>query len=240
MLNFVREANEGLKDQPSFALWMSAQGRNTFGAVIGDHVFHSYSPYFHSEFFNQKNSDFFAIPMTQEECTEENLASLSKIGLWALAVTSPLKNTPVVQSSGPMNTLLKGKDHSWQRWNTDRESILELLKKDNEWIIWGSGAVGEQFFAEAQNAKLYSVTKNQIVKEKGSFTGDTHKLPALIWAAGDEAAFPPSEVKVSKVFDLSYTERSRARIWAQEQKIAYESGLEFFVTQARKQQEHWR
>ncbi len=245
-INFVREASEGPKDQPTLSQFTEHVEGESFAAVLGDPILHSYSPLFHKNFFSEKKMPFLAIPLSSGDLTAKTFEFLELLGASAYAVTSPLKENAVLKrlsdseiKSEVFNTLFKKSDGRWYRDNTDEVSILRALKARalQSWRIWGSGAVAKQFYDHAVNAELYSARTGELKLQKGEvFENDFN----LLWAASDEATQPPSAWNPQKVFDLSYLLRSHANLYAIEKKLDYENGLEFFKTQALAQQELWR
>lgn len=240
-LNFVREANEGVRDQPTLSQWLSVEDFKNFAAVVGNPVMHSISPVFHHDFFKKKKANYFAIPLSKEECTKEKIDFLISLGAVAFAITSPLKEAlswfdftePEDESSNVQTNFVFKKGLQFVRANTDRYSIPELIQKESSWIIWGSGSVGRQLYQSAQNAVLFSARESKKLNKKGELDLST---AALLWAAGDEASLPDDSMKTAKVYDLSYSHRSRGRLWAQKNGSEYFAGLKFFVTQAQNQQ----
>lgn len=252
-LNFLREGREGIADQPTLHQWNETDAFDDFAAILGDPVFHSYSPTFHHEFFKKKKMNFFAIPISKDELNNEVFSFLENIGAKAFAVTSPLKKHEVLLKNSITfdmnarevhNTLFKTsissesssssqKDNLWKRANTDRLALEKMLS-NHSWIIWGSGAVAEQAFEMLENVQLFSASQNVCLKKKGQ----SSERPFLLWAAGDEAPLPPF-TNIQKVLDLSYSLKSNARLYGFHQKIPYLSGLEFFEIQARLQQSYW-
>ncbi len=244
-LNFLREGREGLADQPTLHQWNETSSFENFAAILGDPVVHSYSPIFHAEFFKEKKMNFYAIPLSRDELNNEVFSFLENIGAKAFAVTSPLKKHEVLlKNSTPLdanasevhNTLFKSEVDSvaiWKRANTDSAALKKMLS-NHSWIIWGSGAVADQAFEMLENVQLYSASQNLCLKKKGTLSS----RPYLLWAAGDEAPIP-SFKDIQKVFDLSYSSKSMARLYGFHQKIPYLSGLEFFEDQARLQQALW-
>ncbi len=244
-INFVREATEGPKDQPTISQYRNYKKAAAFAAILGKPVFHSYSPYFHCEFFEKKKRSFLAIPVSATELIDKVFTFLETLGASAYAVTSPLKEHPVLFAHSTSdeksadyvcNTLVKGT--TWKRYNTDTKAIFELYASSKQnWRIWGSGAVAKQCFEILENAELYSSRSGEKVAVKGQFTGASFNL---LWAAGDEAPMPPRLWKPNKVYDLSYAQRSFAILYANVCNVDYENGLEFFKVQALAQQEHWK
>ena len=237
-VNFIREASEGLKDQPTVSQYFSHVTGKTFAAVLGNPIMHSYSPYFHQQFFKEKKMPFLAIPMA--EVGKATLNFFDSLGAVAFAVTSPLKSHEVflewsevgeTSAVHAFNTLVK--KEKWYRYNTDN---LAMDRSSLPWKIWGSGAVAKQFFKLHENVELYSARTGKLIESKGSVGSNFQ----LLWAAGDEASPPPEEWKPLKVVDLSYSERSAANLYACKLKLDYENGIEFFKTQALAQQELWK
>ncbi|MEZ4815370.1 MAG: shikimate kinase [Bdellovibrionota bacterium] len=247
-VNFIREATEGPRDQPTVNEYASHIVGKNFAAVLGSPVFHSYSPAIHADFFKSKKMPFLKIPIEREEMSKEVLLFLEELGARAFAVTSPLKECAALISNSDFsdasaervaNTYVKCKETSlqWKRMNTDLVAIRELFSESTQsWRIWGAGAVAKQIFDIIPNAELYSSRTGALVSQKGL----THAAAfSLLWAAGDEAEFPPQLWKPNKVYDLSYTLRSRAILYAKQNNLDYENGIEFFKIQARSQQEFW-
>jgi len=244
-INFIREATEGPKDQPTVAQYLKHKVGTRFAAILGQPVFHSFSPSFHRGFFEKKEMPFLSIPMNKEELTDSAFKFLESLGAVAYAVTSPLKEHPVLltqsqsasdTSNDVCNTLVK--NTSWKRYNTDLNSIQKCYGTSlQSWRIWGSGAVAKQCFESLANAEMYSSRSSEKVAEKGVVMGASFNL---LWAAGDEAAMPPDLWKPNKIYDLSYTQRSHAILYANATEVDYESGLEFFKIQGLAQQELWK
>jgi shikimate kinase len=253
-LNFLREGREGLADQPTLHQWNKAGAFESFAAILGDPVVHSYSPVFHADFFKKKKMNFFAIPLSKEELNDDVFFFLESLGACAYAVTSPLKKHDVLlKNSSPLdlnadkvlNTLFKNNVDSvsiWKRANTDLTALKKMLtiqsselsNNQSSWVIWGSGAIAEQAFDLLENVELSSASRGNLIKKKGTSSLSMN----LLWAAGDEAPLP-SFKNIQKVFDLSYTFKSQARLYCFYQKIPYLSGKEFFEYQGQLQQIHW-
>lgn len=265
-LNFLREGREGLADQPTIHQWNETGAFNNFAAILGNPVIHSYSPTFHHEFFKRKNMNFFAIPLSKEELSNEVFSFLENIGAKAFAVTSPLKKHEVLlKNSNPLdeissevhNTLFKAsisseslssfrKNHSWKRANTDKSALEKMLTDhsqsasmdlSNEQFSWVIWGSGA--VAEQAFQLLENVelySASQGIVLKRK--GQSSEHPFLLWAAGDEAPLPPFK-SIQKVLDLSYSPKSNARLYCFHQKIPYLSGLEFFEIQGLCQQVHW-
>lgn len=243
-LNFVREATEGPRDQPTIAQYQKHIAGTSFAAILGEPVFHSYSPLFHHDFFEKKKMSFLCIPLRKDAFSLQVFDFLNQLGAKAYAVTSPLKEHGVLlakskaadsASEKVCNTLVKKSE--WNRFNTDAKAIEKIFKSSHaSWRIWGSGAVAKQCFDGLEHAELYSARGGEKLEAKGSFKEDSFNL---LWAAGDEAKAPPESWKPLKVYDLSYAQRSLAILYANNLKVDYENGLEFFKIQALAQQEHW-
>jgi shikimate 5-dehydrogenase len=91
-INFISSGEFSAPDQPSIWQWLSTPVKaKKFAAVLGDPIYHSYSPEMHREFFAKKQMPFFAIPIPQQEFLEA-FEFLQELGLAAAAVTSPLKD----------------------------------------------------------------------------------------------------------------------------------------------------
>ena len=156
-LNFFKEAQGSSPDQPILMDWMRApKDADSFFAVIGDPVHHSYSPIEHQEFFAQKNMTSLAIKMSVDEFTKDNLLALHVIGLNCAAITSPHKNAAfhicsevdaVAQELESVNTLIwSEKLKGWRGANTDLKGFSDLVSEISEMdevAVWGGGGTRE-------------------------------------------------------------------------------------------------
>lgn len=246
-INFVREASEGLKDQPTLLQYKKHLPAQKFAAVLGDPILHSVSPHFHGDFFAAKNLSFVAIPISRQQLEKENVIGfLERLGLRAAAVTSPLKENLELKkyssyteenSKDVFNTLVKVSS-GWERYNTDAQAIQKLLGNSlKSWRIWGSGAVARQCFEVLENCEIYSSSEAKLLDSKGVVHPSSFNL---LWAAGDQANEPPAFWMPTELFDLSYTRGSCAILYASKKKISYVNGVEFFRIQALAQQEIWK
>ena len=94
-LHFIKEDAGGVPDQPFFAEavhYCKGRFRKGLAGVLGDPVKSSATPFEQDEFFFQKRGiPVFAVPLKEEEMTEDSLKILQKFGFVFFAVTSPLK-----------------------------------------------------------------------------------------------------------------------------------------------------
>ncbi len=202
------------------------------GCVIGSPIEHSFSPGFHREFFK---GCYQAIEISTQELTNETLSFLCNLGISCFSVTSPLKSfiSRLVAVEKPVNTLYK-LPSGFKAINTDIDSIKGLDEefKDKKVMIWGAGVVGEQFLNRLPKAKLYSV-------RDWSDKSIDESYDILLWCAGSRGSVPRLKDAPKEVFDIDYTDSSKAKEYAVKHSLEYKSGLSFFNKQALGQQNWW-
>lgn len=202
------------------------------GCVMGSPIKHSFSPAFHKEFFK---GNYFKIEIDEKSLSFEVLNFLSELSLKCFSITSPLKKktSKLINVEKPVNTLYKEGLKVFS-YNTDVFAIDKIVDelKHKKVLIWGAGAIGEQFFEKLPTSKLFSIRewRDEEIKEE---------FDVLIWCAGSRKIYPKLSKNVERVYDVDYTDKSEARVYALKNKISYKSGLEFFNIQALKQQEWW-
>lgn len=241
-LNFVREAHGSSQDQPTLWQWLSAprQAFRGFAAVLGFPIDHSYSPAFHKAYFMNLKKPFFKIPLIEKEWNVA-LPLLEKWGLQFAAVTAPLKLVAGewVKEKGPINTLIYDKIfQTWKGFNTDALALNQILStyKDLRVVVWGGGGLVPSLRAALPEALYYSARTGQPRDLATAF----FEPEVIIWAAGNaDLSTIPQQWKPKLILDMSYTENSPAREWAQKTQSQYKSGLELFETQAELQQKLW-
>ncbi len=255
-LNFWRERDRSIGDQPTFSQWWRRgrfQSRN-FAAVIGDPVRHSRTPLEHDAFFAERRMPIFAIPLRREEVAL-GLPMLIEMGLKAAAVTAPLKEEIV--GARAINTLMIVKS-GMTTTNTDNVGFQKLWDEAEELrarmkiephplgrgvVVWGGGGVLSSIAHVLPDATFFSASKGK-PRESQTINGETGKLgiskpEILVWAAGQETGAWPPDWKPRLIIDLSYTENSMARVIAFETGARYVSGLSMFKAQAAAQREFW-
>lgn len=237
-LNFWREGSGSAVDQPTLWEWLSHPNQATqFAAVLGSPVKHSYSPAYHKNFFRTLNIPFYKIDIDESEWSEAILL-LEQMGLIAAAVTSPLKHKAGEFVQLPaLNTLWK-QDGKWLGANTDITGARALIKNfENESIVvWGGGGVLDTFKEILPNATFYSAQKG---KPRENYQ-EMKNPKVLIWGDPFNSVDKvPTSWKPEVVIDLSYHDKSPARIYAQKVKAHYNSGLKMFLKQAEAQQKYW-
>jgi shikimate kinase len=234
-INFIRESEGSAPDQPTWYEWLSSPMKPAgFAAILGDPVFHSWSPAFHQKYFAEKGIPFWAINIMEEEW-DEALVVLEGMGLRAAAVTSPLKT----RAGG--NTLWK-EDGKWLQQNTDPDGLRALASKIPDFqkqsvMVWGGGGTLPALRKIFPQAAYYSQRSG---KPRNSGAIGASEFDVLIWAADPRGALPPAEIKASCVLDLNYREDSRAREFALSAKAQYYSGQIMFEAQALEQQRLWQ
>lgn len=233
-INFIKIMGGSALDQPSPYQWLATPSSPLrFAAVLGDPVFHSWSPETHRKFFASKQIPFWAIRVQEAEW-DEAISVLKEIGLVAAAVTSPLKI-----KAGEVNTLWYD-GCKWQKANTDQqglEALLESVSRSASCVIWGGGGTLSVLEKALPQAKMFSVrTGKSRTLDDSEISSDPE---VVVWAASPEAELPPAQFRPIVVVDLNYREDSRAREFAQVVGAKYISGESMFFAQAHAQQQLW-
>jgi shikimate 5-dehydrogenase len=255
-VSFFREGTGSGLDQPYFAEWARARKHFTrFAAVLGDPAHHSFSPFEHEAFFATYHMPFVAIPLEDRGDFQFHIEILRKMGLLAVAVTSPYKERAFAICSElqrraeqvkSVNTLLyDDKAGVWKGGNTDFDGLLAVrdlypeLESGQNGVIWGGGGTQAMIKAVLPEAQRYSAREGQPVI--GDHAVDNPK--SLIWAVGrnrqKECQWPPPNWRPQWVIDLNYTMDSPGREYAIQVGARHISGLTMFQTQARAQQRFW-
>lgn len=240
LINFWREGFGSAMDQPSLWQWLNAkEDKKGFAAVLGSPIRHSYSPLFHSDFFDSFDMDFYAVQIEKSEFTSA-LAILEKLGLKAAAVTSPLKDQVGKHRNG-INTLVIPD----QFFSTDAEGLEVLAQQmpvDSEVIVWGGGGTLPALEKVFPNA-IYVSSRTGLVRESNQAIPPKQKSKrVLIWAAPNstDTKMPGAELMFDMIFDLNYSDDSMGLSVAQILKLPYTSGLAMFIGQAEAQQKIFR
>jgi shikimate 5-dehydrogenase len=241
--NFINNEVLDNFDQPSLLDSMSVTINDHFAAVLGEPVLHSKSPSFHESFFKKFQMPFFAIEIAKSEF-KTAMEFLTKLGLRAAAVTSPLKTAADLYCSeksaaavqlGSVNTMTFAEGR-WIGANTDQDGfagMLELarVKSSEKIAVWGGGGVLPIIKSILSNADYFSSSK--VLQIDSGYVG-------VIWAAPPERGIPEIQGGTVKwVIDLNYREDSRAKEFAMKTGARYFSGLEMFEIQAHRQQQIW-
>lgn len=250
-INFWKEGHGSSADQPSLWAWLMAVDNSMdFAAVLGDPVYHSYTPMEHSDFFYKKNMSTVAIEVHRDEWSQA-LPFLKSLGLKYAAVTAPHKKAAAElaqhSSLGAVNTLyFDQQSESWRGTSTDEDGFAELIDGvgmvaplQKEIFVWGGGGTLEMIRKLLPHASLFSARTGQ-PREGCDVAGLLPKI--VIWAAPrtPQTMMPPQSWQPSMVFDLNYKEDSMGREYAQACGANYESGLRMFIAQAQKQRVFWR
>ncbi len=238
-LNFWREGAGTATDQPTLWQWLShPQHVKKFAAVLGAPVQHSFSPTYHKGFFLPSEIPFYAIQIEESEW-EVAMPILDQLGLVAAAVTSPLKiKAGKFVNQGPTNTLWK-QNNSWIGANTDKTGAQALLKDHltKKCAVWGGGGVLEVLKSFMPKASYYSARAGK--PRAGS--QEISNPEVVIWGdPNNSISRVPKSWKPHAVIDLSYHDKSPARLYSLEVGAAYMPGLEMFVQQADEQQKLWK
>lgn len=246
-LNFWREAEGPSADQPSLAQWLATPNApRVFAAVLGSPVSESFSPEWHREYFALQGVPFFSVDISKDEFSLELLLFLKELGLRWAAVTSPLKELVFdlelpkdsnAQALRSVNTLVWSEAfQGFSAHNTDLygfASLVEDLSREDV-VVWGGGGVLSTVKSIFPRAAHYSS------REGALLSGIPCSPKTLIWAAGPTAKVPHQSWHPEWVVDLSYSEASNARAYAQSLGARYRSGLKMFARQASRQRQHWK
>lgn len=259
-LNFFRIGRGLVSDQPSAFEWLATPAAaETFAAVLGYPVHFSWSPVEQMEFFLDRGLPFFRINITEAEA-DVALHLLSKLGLRAAAVTSPLKRWAFSKASS-MDTItenlksvntLAWSSGQWIGKNTDLLGFQELAREVYDLgivCVWGGGGTKAVISEVLPAARFYSSRTGKLLEAQGnSAEAQPFETPkTVVWAAAADA-LPPSgpadegkevEWLPLRVIDLNYRENSNARKYALERRCQYFSGEKMFHAQAEGQRIFW-
>ena len=251
VLSFFREAEGSGADQPTLLRWaerMHLRAKD-FAAVLGDPVTHSFTPLEQREFFAARSAPVFAIRVRREEWATA-LDVLEELGLRWAAVTSPVKDLALAicdhadslaLEMRAVNTLVRqGAD--WFGTNTDREGFEKAWREtvggeERATAVWGGGGTLGVLSSVLPGARLFSARTG---KPRDNSCDSGFEPRVLIWAAGRADLMPPSSWRPEIVMDLSYSEDSPARSFADESGARYVSGLQMFRAQAAAQRRFWQ
>lgn len=247
-VNFWKEGEGSALDQPSLFQWLITPDKpERFAAVLGDPVYHSFTPLEQSEYFHKKSVPVLAIRLRREEWMTA-MPFLQELGLRWAAVTSPHKEAAAILAKSDLkalNTLyFSEKKGEWSGAMTDNEGFVELIEGvgmiaplQKEIFIWGGGGTLAMIEQALPHATFFSsrTGKSRGIEEKSLFP------KVLIWAAPrtSETQWPPESWSPAMVLDLNYKEDSMGREYAQRCGAHYTSGLGMFLAQARGQRVFW-
>jgi len=238
-MNFVRWGVGSAADQPTLVEYLSVpRDFHQFAAVVGDPIFHSYSPQYHKSFFQEHRMPYFAVQVTREELGSADPV-LKVMGLICASITSPLKeliSSVVGLEPGSFNTLIFAKNGA-ALTNTDAiglRSWFHMVQAKNI-VVWGGGGTLKPVMEVFPHAQQYSASRGE---PRTSFVEVDPEI--LIWAGEPQAPQPQKTWLPKAIYDLNYREDSGAREYAAQLNIEYQSGLYLFEEQARAQQEFWR
>lgn len=234
---YFREDEGSALDQPLLAEWIHTQGfEKYFAAILGDPVEHSWTPAEQQEFFARYGLPTVRVRLSREEANLAALETLRGFGLVAAGVTSPLK-----QNFVPTESLNTGAwdfiGSQWQFTSTDGMGFAAALAEVkgagidvSRWAVWGGGGILPALKEHLSSAAYFAARTGQ---PRSSQDGALSATQGLVWAAGGEAAvFPPASYKPLVILDLSYSENSLAREYAQTSGARYFSGSTLFKAQA--------
>lgn len=249
-LNFWREGLGSSPDQPTLYQWLSTpRAPQSFAAVLGAPVHHSWSPAEHRAYFARHGIPFWPIEVAESEW-DRAMPFLHELGLRYAAVTSPLKGKALRSSCpseladelGSVNTLAwDGTKQIWHGENTDLHGLRSAAYQlpAGSMAIWGGGGTLPVLARVFPEASAFSATSGRL----RSGSKELNESPEiLVWAAPRAAGlvWPPDHWKPQIVFDLNYKEDSPGREYALRIKAKYISGGAMFRAQAEQQQQFWQ
>lgn len=254
LLNFIKEGDGSAGDQPTLFQYLAApKAQLGFAAVLGQPVYHSWSPIEHLDFFFKQEIPFYAITLAEEEW-DQAFPYLEKIGLKYAAVTSPCKDKAkeLIKGFEAMNTLYNKSSNvdsaKWLGLSTDTEGFQALLEGAAALIsiseriaVWGGGGV-LQSLQKALPKAHYFQSRNGLDRTSQAKAED-FSPEAVVWAAprrADSELWPPESWQPKVILDLNYKEDSLGREYAQRCGCLYVSGQEMFQRQAELQRVFWK
>lgn len=258
-INFWREGDGSALDQPTLFEWLSRQNKvgESFAALLGDPIQHSYTPIEQEPFFEKTKHNVFPIKVTEDQWSSA-LSILKKWGLFAAAVTSPLKRkayleckriSPRAQILEAVNTLYYKDNEGWIGENTDIDGLkalaLEAEKKvpltnESAIAVWGGGGTLALMKNQWPKAQYFSIQKGEV--REGDLADDW-RPQWVVWAAGlwgQVGTKVPNELwRPELIIDLNYRMDSGGRYYAKKVGAKYISGETMFRVQASEQQKFW-
>lgn len=247
--NFWREGVGSSLDQPTLWQWLATPTRaESFAAVLGAPVYHSWTPTEHYSFFAERKMPVWPIDVREGEWGKA-LPFLQDLGLRYAAVTAPLKGrafrtgtpSPLAQELGSVNTLFLDNKNCWHGHNTDLEGLVEALRPwpTKSVAIWGGGGTLPVLGKVLPEASAFSSTGGHLRQGSKPLVGPPE---VVIWAAprGTDLKWPSADWKPGLVIDLNYKEDSPGREYALRCKAKYVSGETMFRAQAEGQRQFWK
>lgn len=252
-LAFTRRGRGTCPDQPTIierlAFTTSSDETGMWAAVIGDPVSHSRSPVEQGAFWSGHGRPFLRVRVPSGKLAE-TFPELTRMGMIAAAVTSPLKSeVPLLGSFltertiGSANTTIRGLGGNWLAGDVDesalREALAHLPPLGLFCSVWGGGALLPALKRTLPSARFRAV--RTLPSFERELLGDSpcKWTRVVIWAGGPRAPDPPENWRPHLVLDLSYASDSHAAAWAKRVGAFYESGLRLFRIQAKMQRELW-
>jgi shikimate kinase/shikimate 5-dehydrogenase len=255
-LNFIGSGLGDVQDQPTVFQWLATPehipGFSHFAAVLGDPVFHSYTPIEHYAYFKTYQAAVYSITLSEAEWSL-GVRLLRNLGLKWAAVTSPLKTLAgqLAGEESPLNTLFYS-GQNWRGTNTDEKgfrALADTVADVGSVAVWGGGGTLQALKSSLPGARFFSARSGQERESSGlPFAPDT-----VVWAApplaeppggsNDAEALrsivPCARWRPQIVLDLNYRDDSRAKEYCQRVGARYISGLLMFRIQAQAQRAFW-
>lgn len=252
-LNFVRELeNAEAPDQPALLEFISHVHGENFAAILGDPVTHSWTPGEQAAFFAARAMPVLRIRIAEDEW-DEAFPVLTRLGLRAAAVTSPLKHhaftaatarTPEAERLGAVNTLVQT-PAGWRGHNTDEAGLRECLRAEGlldhpgPVRIYGGGGTLAMLRTLFPAAACYALRTQALRPDSPPAPAAADPGGLFIWAAGPRDELPRFPVAPQIVLDLNYRQDSAARELALAHGARYIDGARMFRAQAEAQRLFW-
>ena len=246
--SFLREGIGSSSDQPTLLQVLRHNPKlKRFGAVLGSPINHSLTPATHREFFRTHFANTLGVDVKEQEWSEAT-TFLQELGLFAAAVTSPLKRKAYEsiankkeQEFHSTNTLLF-KNNNIIGSNTDIHGFDTHVTgyKKVEVAVWGGGGTLPIIKKILPHAIFYSSQTGEPRGEESCIDPEV-----IVWAVGrrsydERGQLPPKSWNPDIVIDLNYTQDSPGLICAHQYGCQYHSGFDMFLIQAQAQQEFWQ
>jgi shikimate 5-dehydrogenase/shikimate kinase len=250
LLNFWRYDDGSALDQPTLFQWLSTFAKKSeFAAVLGDPIYHSFTPLEQSDFFAKRNLSVFAVRIPRDEF-KSALPVLRDMGLRYAAVTSPHKQAAAELCATELravNTLYwSASSKAWMGTSTDNQGFVELIEGvgmiaplQKEIFVWGGGGTLEMVEQSIPHASFFASRTGE--PREGSHITPELQPKIMVWASprGPETLWPPLNWHPAMVYDLNYKEDSMGREYALRCGAHYQSGLVMFQGQAQGQRSFW-
>ena len=274
-LNFFRDSIGSGIDQPTTLQWIRRRqievsraqkgedALDSFAAILGDPVRHSWTPMEQRKYFAKKTSSVFAIQLNEKEWDTGAVAILNKMGLKWAAVTAPHKERAyklcarhevMAERLRSVNTIkwTEG-EQQWVGTNTDIDGFKRTIANVSSQhelgsiAVWGGGgtllvmeSVLKTDFVHS-DVRFFSLRTSKNRDDDSQLAKD-FRPDTVIWAVGRSGSKlndPPVEWAPALVIDLNYSDDSPGREFALKLGCRYIAGDLMFFQQAAMQRAFW-